>query len=58
MPAKTSKPTSKRTVYLDSAPDVQDMLARACRTRVFTYLCVDALREWLKRNGFDNPNQT
>jgi replicative superfamily II helicase len=56
MPAKP-KSISKRTVYLDSAPDVQQMLDRACRTRVFSYLCVEALREWLNKNGFSKTNQ-
>ena len=51
MPPK-KKLTSKRTVYLDKAPDVQEMLDRACQTRVFSYLCVEALRDWLKKNGF------
>jgi hypothetical protein len=33
------------------------MLDRACRTRVFSYLCVEALREWLNKNGFSKTNQ-
>lgn len=63
MPPKT-KPVSKKTaiparfkktVYLDKAPRVAAMLEEACKTRVFSYLALEALEEWCVKNGFDKP---
>lgn len=51
-PTKPMKSRLKMTVYLDKDPDVVKALDEALETRVFSYLCTEALRDWLKKNNF------